>query len=120
MKSHKGLIGIFAAFITAASSASELSTRSEAQLLKSYAVSQCVARAYPYSPVSEDARATAAGYLEFGNVPIDRYGEAIALAEKALQKTYQSKDGKKLEVMKCIDLMFDPQLEVLSLRLLSN
>lgn len=87
--------------------------RSEAQLLRSYAAAQCIARAYPNTTTASDAKAAAAGYLEFGNVDADAYSEAVKLAEKALQHNYRGKKGEPLHVMKCIDLMFSPALDTL-------
>jgi hypothetical protein len=116
MNYYVGLFGVWVFSFSCVSNAAEMTERSDSQLLKSYAVSQCIARGYPRTPIAEDAKAASGGYLEFGRVPVDMYGDAIALAEKALKLTYQSKSGKELQIMKCIDLIFDPALDALSQR----
>lgn len=87
--------------------------RSEAQLLRSYALAQCIAKAYPNTSVASDAKAAAGGYLEFGSIDAEAYAESMKLAEKALQDEYRGKKGEPLHVMKCIDLMFSPALDVI-------
>lgn len=48
----------------------------EASLLTRYALGQCLVAAYPGTGVERDARAAAAGYLEFGSLPIEAYEDA--------------------------------------------
>lgn len=86
-------------------------TRSESQLLRSYAVAQCIARAYPGTDAASDAKAAAAGYMEFGNVEADAYSAMVELAENARQRQYRGKNGEPLHMMKCIDLAFSSQLD---------
>lgn len=83
----------------------------EASLLTRYALSQCLARAYPHTAMERDARAAAGGYLEFGNLPIEAYEDATALAAEAAARTYTGKHGEPLHAMKCLDLLADPELD---------
>ncbi len=85
----------------------------ETQRLKSYAVSQCIARGFPGPAVREDAVASAAGYLAFGHAPAKEYEKADVLAHKASQRDPQSRYGSELHVLRCIDLMFDAQVGAL-------
>ena len=87
--------------------------RSETDILKSYAFSQCIARAYPNTKIAADAKAASAGYMEFGNISIEAYSEAVSLAQKTLKKSYRGKRGEPLHVMKCVDFMFSAELALL-------
>jgi len=84
---------------------------SEASLLTRYALSQCLAAAYPDTGIERDARAAAGGYLEFGNLQIEAYEHATAIARAAASRRYEGKQGEPLHVMKCLDLMDSPELE---------
>lgn len=83
----------------------------EASLLTRYALGQCLAAAYPDSGIERDARAAAAGYLEFGNLPIEAYEDATAVGRAAASRRYEGKQGEPLHLMKCLDLMDGPELE---------
>lgn len=83
----------------------------EASLLTRYTLSQCLAAAYPDTTIERDARAASGGYLEFGNLPIEAYEEATALAREAAARTYNGKHGEPLHAMKCLDLLDSPELE---------
>lgn len=83
----------------------------EASLLTRYTLSQCLAAAYPDTRIERDARASAAGYLEFGSLPIEAYEDATAVARDAASRRYEGKQGESLHVMKCLDLLHGPELE---------
>ena len=51
--------------------------------------------------------------MEFGNIDIDAYSEAVSLAQNALKKSYQGKRGEPLHVMKCVDFMFSTEIALL-------
>lgn len=112
------LSALLLSFSIVAAEASELTN--ETKLLRGFALSQCISRAYPDNPISTDAQASASGYLEFGNLPIEAYEEAVALANKALAKPYQSKHGEPLQTMKCIDFAFGPELQAVIDRYIST
>lgn len=86
---------------------------SNSVLLKNYALSQCVARAYKSQDVKEDGLSVADAYVQFGHVEIEAYGEVVALAEKWLEKKYESHHNKPLHLMKCIDLYHSQALQAL-------
>ncbi|MEY4582957.1 MAG: hypothetical protein RL701_7660 [Pseudomonadota bacterium] len=88
----------------------------EERLLTKYAISQCIARGYPTETIATDANAAAGGYLEHGNLEVDAYGEAVALAERALARVYKGQHGESLNVMKCLDLLGSRDLEQLTQR----
>lgn len=85
----------------------------QASLLTRYTLSQCLAAAYPGTAIERDARAASGGYLEFGDLPIEAYEEATALARQAAARTYNGKHGEPLHAMKCLDLLDSPELEAL-------
>ena len=88
----------------------------DATLLRNYAAAQCVALAYDDPAVKADAGDTAGAYLEFGSLGVDAYEAVTALAKVFLGRTYASKSGGKLQLMKCIDLSNSPELAALVAR----
>ena len=77
----------------------------QASLLTRYTLGQCLAAAYPGTDIARDASAAAGGYLEFGDLPIEAYEEATALAKEAAARSYTGKHGEPLHAMKCLDLL---------------
>lgn len=70
------------ATISASADTSSIRHYSNSTLLKNYALSQCIARAYDASEMREDALVVADGYLQFGDVSnTEAYGKAVTLAE---------------------------------------
>ncbi len=80
---------------------------------KNYALSTCIADGYKSKEIISDAAAAARGYLEFGELPLEAYTEATLLGRKYLKKTYKSKVGAKLSLMKCLDFYHSKELEAL-------
>lgn len=62
----------------------------------------------------DEATAAAKGYKELGSLDIDAYNEALALTPEFLSKEYLSERGKKLTLMKCIDLYHSKELDRLA------
>lgn len=60
-------------------------------MLPSYALAQCFAKAYSNTNAASDPNATAAGYLEFGNIDADAYAEAMKIAEKRCKMNTEEK-----------------------------
>lgn len=89
----------------AAPATQKAAEQSEAQRLEKFAVSQCLQRAFPDTPVGADARRASGGYVELGSADADVYGEIAALVGAHLAKPYQSKSGEPLHVMQCLDLL---------------
>jgi hypothetical protein len=80
-------------------------------LLKNYALSACLHQASPESPIGNDARASAAAYVELGRVnDSDAYLDINQMAKDWLSKAYTSKTGSTLTVMKCIDFYHSKEL----------
>lgn len=88
----------------------------EPTMLRNWAMARCVMRAYEDGPMRKDAGASAAGYLEFGSSAFEVYEAIDALVIAQLNKTYPSKSGEKMQMMKCLDLMHGKALE----RLIEN
>ncbi len=80
---------------------------------KNYALSTCLADGYKSKEVISDAAAAARGYLEFGELPLEAHTEATLLGRKFLKKTYKSKSGAKLTLMKCLDFVHSQELETI-------
>ena len=97
----------------ASQSTSTHSDESEAQRLEKFAVSQCLMRAFPDSPVESDARRASGAYVELGTSPAEVYDEIVDLVQAHRTKPYNAKSGKSLFVMQCLDLIHDPALEAL-------
>ena len=78
--------------------------------LRNYALSVCLANAFPNSLESKDASAAASGYLELGSGPIDAYPAIVALAKQFLSRSYTGQADVQFQTMKCIDLQYSPEL----------
>ncbi|ARP95108.1 T6SS amidase immunity protein Tai4 family protein [Bordetella genomosp. 13] len=87
--------------------------QTEAQRLEKFAVSQCLMRAFPDTPVAADARRASGGYVELGSAPEDVYGQIVEVVQAYRAKPYRSKSGESLHVMQCLDLLNDPALQTL-------
>ncbi|WP_186332323.1 T6SS amidase immunity protein Tai4 family protein [Bordetella genomosp. 13] len=85
----------------------------EAQRLEHFAVAQCLITAFPGTPMAEDAGRALGGYVQLGSADFDTYDAISALAPKYLASPYQSKSGKSLHVMQCLDFPQDPALQAL-------
>jgi len=85
----------------------------EAQRLEKFAISQCLIRAFPDSPVADDAGRAINGYIQLGSAPIEVYDAIAGVVKTHRTKPYHSKSGKSLYVMQCLDLLHDPALEAL-------
>jgi len=88
----------------------ETSRYSQRELLANWALSRCLAAAYPSLAAKEDAEVSASGYLEFGKAPIEAYEKIEALVKKALAEKYESSLKSDLNTMKCIDLYHSAEL----------
>jgi hypothetical protein len=75
---------------------------------------KCLSTTYHGDSVAEDANAAAAAYVELGKAPADAYNEAVGIIGRKIEKVYKSKEGRQLNVMKCVDLFFDPELDALA------
>ena len=107
----------FLSIVIATSASADVSlikSYSNSVLLKNYALSQCVARAYQSQEVHQDALSVADGYLQFGEVSdVDAYSRVVKLAEKWLKKKYDSQSDQPLNLMKCIDFYHSRELQAL-------
>lgn len=97
----------------AAASGQARGAQTEAQRLEKFAVSQCLMRAFPDTPVAADARRASAGYVELGSAPEEVYGQIVEVVQAYRAKQYRSKSGESLHVMQCLDLPDDPALRKL-------
>ena len=84
--------------------------------LRHYALSACLAQAFP--AIRDEARAAQGAYLEFGTHPAETYQSVQDMAQRWLRRDYPSFHDVKLDVMKCIDLSESTELEALGHRTL--
>src|SRR5690606_22154418 len=99
---------------TSCVSSAERDPEKELKLIKSYALSQCIARAFPHTEITSDARASAGGYMEHGGLPVEAYEAVVALVDEKLRTTYRGKHGEALHTMKCVDLGYSAELEAVA------
>ena len=70
-------------------------------IFRDYAVTECLALAFPQ--IGPEANAAANGYVQYGDGPFDAYQEVARLAQAYLRRDYPSQGGAKLSIMKCLD-----------------
>ena len=75
-----------------------------------YAVSYCLAQAYPDSEMSRDARYVAGAYLQNGESGIDVYERVRAFVDEYREEPYLSKHEVNLRIMQCLDLISSAEL----------
>ena len=75
-----------------------------------YAISYCLAEAYPDSEVSRDARHVAGAYLQKGKSGIDVYEQVRAFVDEYRKEPYVSKYDRNLNIMQCLDLFGSEEL----------
>jgi hypothetical protein len=90
----------------------------EADLLRAYALGQCLAKTAEKTPFAEDAQRSADVYLQGGKVGGDAYGEIRKTLPIDLLKP-TSYEGKTVAVFRCIEWYESPQLKALARRLAS-
>ena len=87
---------------------------SPVQYLKNFALSVCISDGYASKDLVKDSLAAAGAYSELGSLPFEAYENAETLAKQLLTKTYTSKSGEQLTLMKCIDLFHSKELDRLA------
>lgn len=69
-----------------------------------YAVSYCLSKTYPGTSFSSDSKYVSGAYLQKGEFGIDMYEHLREFVDSYREKKYQSKHGRNLDVMQCLDL----------------
>lgn len=87
---------------------------SQKALLKNWALSRCLGRAYGAKEAEDDANRTAGAYFEFSRVPVERFEALSVLVDKYLRPDYRGSEGGSFNTMKCIDLFHSQELDSLS------
>lgn len=103
METRRSVSTIFVATFSVGLSASPLSTQSDEQLFKKYALSSCIATYYKGSDVAKDAVKAMQGYREFSNLPLDAFFELSELLSNKNIDSYKSKSGSAIELAYCLD-----------------
>jgi hypothetical protein len=85
-------------------------------LLKNWALSRCLSKAYPSEISKNDAEITAGAFLEFSKFSLDANEKAEALVDKFLAKKYDGSVKSNYNTMKCIDLFHSKELDDLARR----
>ena len=84
-----------------ASAARVQASATAATLLRHYALSACLAQAFP--AIRDEALASQDAALQSGSHPAETYQAIQRMAERWLQREYPSFKPVTLDVMKCID-----------------
>ncbi len=108
-----GLPGIAFWLLLAGSTLAEVSPAGKAGdtvLLRNFAVAQCVRASYDDPAVKADAADAIGAYVEFGSLAPEAYEKAAELAKAFASRSYAGKNGGKLQLMKCLDLLASPEL----------
>lgn len=87
----------------------------DAQPLKNWALSRCLAKAYPGERAADDAAKSAAAYLEMSSAGIELYERIDELVQTYLTRTYSGSVKSNYNTMKCIDLFHGEDLAALIL-----
>jgi hypothetical protein len=111
MKATLGVLLFFLMAHGAFAQNSPIRGYSQKILLKNWALSRCLAQVLPEGSAKDDANATAGGYLEFGNQPIEAYEDLSKLVDKYVALHYAGSVKSDFNTMKCIDLFHSKELE---------
>jgi hypothetical protein len=91
----------------------------EADLLRGYALGECLAKTAEKTPFADDAQRSAALYLEGGKIGGDAYQEIRNAIPVDLMKP-TSYDGKTVAVFRCIEWYESRNLKTLAAKLTSE
>ena len=105
---------LIAVTVPVAAAATPVRTEPPRELFRHYALSTCLAHAFP--AVAKPAQAAANAYFEFGSGTPDAYRAVDELAAAFLKRPYASKYDVDLGVMKCIDFAKSPEIDRLIAR----
>lgn len=99
-----------------------ITSYSQQNLLKNWALSVCIANIVNDKKAIQDASATANAYLEFGKQDLEVYDELRNIVKKFVGLKYSAKPdigqaAPELNTMKCIDLFHSNELDRLTRRL---
>lgn len=83
----------------------------EVDLVRNWTLSRCLGAAIPDASFQKDAYISASAYLEKSQADIDVFEKLDLLIKDALRKNYQGSVTSQYNVMKCIDLYNDRELE---------
>jgi hypothetical protein len=91
----------------------------EADLLRAYALGECLAKTAEKTPFAEDAQRSADLYLQGGRIGGAAYGEIRKTVPMDLLKL-TSYEGKTVAVFRCIEWYESPKLKALAQKLAST
>lgn len=86
------------------------STTLEEKAFKKFTFSICLGTAFNMEGVKDDANKSSNAYRIRGNMSGKALDEARHLANEWLKKSYLSKSGGQIQIMKCIDLYESKEL----------
>lgn len=110
------IVKILFFIISSSALAHESKQYSANEYFKNYALSTCISDGFKAAEVRADAAATARGYLELGDFPLEAHTEATLLGRQYLKKEYKSHSGSNLILMKCIDFYHSIELQEIAKR----
>ncbi|MGF1693952.1 T6SS amidase immunity protein Tai4 family protein [Photobacterium kagoshimensis] len=120
METGRLVSAIFIAFCSLGANASPLSSQSDEQLFKSFALSSCIATYYKGSDVANDALTAMQGYREFSNLSLDAFFEVSEVLRSENMAVYKSKDGRAIELAYCIDFSQSAEVHALYIKAKSD
>ena len=101
----KKLILIFSSILSCSCAVKQINqTAQEEIIFKKFTLSICLGSAFEAKEMKYDANKAANAYRIRGNMPAEAIDESRKLVDKWLNKSYLSKSGEQIQVMKCIDL----------------
>ena len=69
-----------------------------------YAIAYCIFKSYPNTNIESDAKYVSGSYIQKGEFGIDMYEMLRKFVDSHRKNKYQSKHGRNLDMMQCIDL----------------
>lgn len=69
-----------------------------------YSVAYCISKSYPDSNIESDSRYISGAYIQKGDFGIDMYEVLREFVDSYRKNKYQSKHGRNLDIMQCLDL----------------
>ena len=101
----KKLILILSSILSCSCAVKQISQPTlEETTFKKFTLSICLGTAFEEKEIKKDANKSANAYQMRGNMPPEAIDESRNLVDKWLHKSYLSKSGKQIQIMKCIDL----------------
>lgn len=101
MKKILFVVLIFIASSVSARTLPEVSSFSQQQIFKSWVQNRCIGKITKNSALIKDANASAAAWLEFSTLPVEKFEKADAIIDNELQEKIGGSVNSPYQVLKC-------------------